>query len=79
MDPETAELIQVLRNSTRNEDSVFARAARRLQELCIANACLLELTECFPTHPEGYEGPCNCRECQAAAAVDVAPTSRPMA
>lgn len=64
IDAETAELIQILRNSTRTPGSVFDRAATRMLELMQDNAEMLALTERFDAHPEDYDGPCNCQECQ---------------
>jgi hypothetical protein len=68
IDTETAELIQILRNSTRTPGSVFDRAAGKLTELSADRDHLLGLTARLTDHPEDYDGPCGCRECRGHAA-----------
>jgi hypothetical protein len=70
IDPEVAELIAVLRNSTKTPGSVFDRAAGWLESLAVDNAQLLGFTSEFMEHVEGYEGPCECAECRVAHAPD---------
>lgn len=72
MDKETAELVQILRNSTRTPGSVFDRAAQRLLELSEDRAQLLALSATLEAHPDDYDGPCDCRLCRQYEAEDAA-------